>query len=510
MEQTEMKIQLQEILLPQKDICKVAEMYVHKKGKMLEFNGYFNLFYIEKWKQYTMVEHLYISFWAEGYQKLLLFHDQSCVGKYPLEPDCRKEYEAEFPLSDYETGVFWFALVKAEDAPSQLVSGFYTGISKKCWDVALGVDICTFCREEYVEKNIKLLLTRIINRNGLQVSGNVWIYLVDNGQTLKEHRKIMEAIKNSKGRIRVLTNKNAGGAGGFTRGLLQILEEKQAKGLTHTLLMDDDIVLEPDLFVRIYGFLRMRKKEWKDITLGGTMLQAEQKYRLFAAGESWHKGVILNDNKGIDLRYFKSATSRRLLAVHNEKTMYSGWWCCCYSLEVVREDNLPLPLFLHHDDIEFGLRNRKYGIVFLNGVSVWHRNFEYIPPGSNLYYDIRNALIEIALRYGEKRAARYLWQFYWKRLAVRMLRGRKEETVYVLCGAKDFLKGPKWLWEQEPEQLHHKVKDLRAYEMANLWWHSINICWELFWKRRKVVLDYQKNMYQYATRLAWEKYLDIL
>ena len=39
------------------------------------------------------------------------------------------------------------------------------------------------------------------------------------------------------------------------------------------------------------------------------------------------------------------------------------------SLNLVRPDNLPIPLFLHHDDIEFGIRNQKAGIVFLNGLA---------------------------------------------------------------------------------------------------------------------------------------------
>ncbi|MDQ9768331.1 hypothetical protein RFZ33_14760, partial [Acinetobacter baumannii] len=60
-------------------------------------------------------------------------------------------------------------------------------------------------------------------------------------------------------------------------------------------------------------------------------------------------------------------------------------------------DNLPIPLFLHHDDIEYGIRNRDQGIVFLNGIGVWHKGFEQTFPGVNVYYDVRNTLITVAL-----------------------------------------------------------------------------------------------------------------
>ncbi len=58
---------------------------------------------------------------------------------------------------------------------------------------------------------------------------------------------------------------------------------------------------------------------------------------------------------------------------------------------------MPIPLFIHYDDIEFGVRNKNQGIVFLNGVGVWHKGFELLFSGANMYYDTRNNLMQIAL-----------------------------------------------------------------------------------------------------------------
>ena len=47
--------------------------------------------------------------------------------------------------------------------------------------------------------------------------------------------------------------------------MIEAIEEKERLGLTHVQLMDDDAVMDPELFVRAYGFLGMRKDEWEDI-----------------------------------------------------------------------------------------------------------------------------------------------------------------------------------------------------------------------------------------------------
>lgn len=58
---------------------------------------------------------------------------------------------------------------------------------------------------------------------------------------------------------------------------------------------------------------------------------------------------------------------------------------------------MPIPLFIHRDDIEFGLRNAKYGITFLNGVGVWHQGIRVSRLMLIDYYDTRNTLIELAI-----------------------------------------------------------------------------------------------------------------
>ena len=71
--------------------------------------------------------------------------------------------------------------------------------------------------------------------------------------------------------------------------MIEAIEEKERLGLTHVQLMDDDAIMDPELFVRAYGFLGMRKDEWEDIRLGGTLLREDYPYICQAMGE-WFEG----------------------------------------------------------------------------------------------------------------------------------------------------------------------------------------------------------------------------
>ncbi|MEI3199181.1 MAG: hypothetical protein V8S12_01795 [Lachnospiraceae bacterium] len=57
-------------------------------------------------------------------------------------------------------------------------------------------------------------------------------------------------------------------------------------------------------------------------------------------------------------------------------TEYTGWWYTCIPLRCIDNDNLPLPIFIHRDDVEYGLRVGKKKFIFLNGIGVWHEAFE--------------------------------------------------------------------------------------------------------------------------------------
>lgn len=458
-------IQLQSVLLPVEEVCTIPELYFCKSSHRIDFNGYFNLFYIEKRKKYTELKKLFLDICLYGFKELVIVHDGVDLDKVSLDSLSRQSYQIEFPLDRIDTGVFWFALIEDEQADDRFINGFFTTemspehINK----VNIGIDICTFKRESYVARNLKQLKARILDQSTLDVSKHISIFIIDNGRTLDTCEPVQDIVRSCSKNITVFQNKNAGGAGGFTRGMIEILKAKQEKQFTHVLVMDDDAIIEPDLLVRIYGFLSTVKTEWREITVGGAMLREDYPYMLFCAGEWWERGAITNPEMHLDLREWKNATNSYLTETGHEFDRYSGWWCCCYSLDVVREDNLPIPLFIHHDDIEFGLRNQKAGVVFLNGVGVWHRGAELAFPGANIYYDTRNNLIEIALHQSTK-CNKTAKKIMFRTIASAILRLKYKDALLAYRGLTDFLKGPQWLWEQQPDLLNSTIRSM-TYQM---------------------------------------------
>lgn len=462
-------IQLQSILLPSQDICAVPELYFHKNQNRIDFDGYFNLFYLEKRKVYTTIPNLYLNLELQGYTEIILVHDGMDLQRITLQEDERKQYRIRFPYDQYEKGCFWFALVEGKSECKELNGHYISEMgAADVQNVMIGIDICTFKRESYVTRNLKQLQSKILDA-GLQVSDHVQIFVVDNGQTLERYQAVLKIQKECPGQISIFPNRNAGGAGGFTRGMIEILKQKQEKAFTHVLLMDDDAVVEPDTLVRIFGFLSTLKEEWKDIMVGGAMLREDYPHMLFCAGEWWQDGAILNPSMHLDLRMRKNAMDSYLTETGHEHDRYSGWWCCCYSLNVVREDNLPIPLFIHHDDIEFGLRNKKRGIVFLNGVGVWHRGAEINFPGANLYYDVRNNLIEIALHQKEH-PQKTTFKILFKSMTSAAIRLKYQDVQLVYRGFADFMKGPEWLHDRNPEQLNAEIRSIapKMYSIEEL------------------------------------------
>ena len=457
-------MRLQTILKPNKEICEIEELYFHREGNLIFADGFFNLFYIEKRKKYTSIERLFLCLKLRGYSIIHLMHDREEISCTELSASEEGIYRFELPYQDTEQGVFWFSLektaceVEETSTETENIYGWYEGEASELNEINIAVDICTYRRENYVLRNMQSICSHIFEKRDLEVGDHLRVWLIDNGKTLMQHTEIQELLA-KENRITICPNKNAGGAGGFTRGMLEVLQKKEALGLTHILLMDDDAVFDPDIFVRIYGLLTTLKPEYRDITIGGNLMREDYPYLQQACGERFEHFIVQNAYALKDMREFKNCVSAYMTEPEMPAGTYSGWWCCCYSLNTVRKDNLPIPLFIHHDDIEFGMRNQDKRIIFLNGIGAWHRGFELTFTGVNRYYDIRNALITMALFYPETSRLQIL-KFVWRAMTGVLISYRYEETKFAYRGFRDFCRGPEWLWSQDAEKLNN---ELRSY-----------------------------------------------
>ena len=288
---------------------------------------------------------------------------------------------------------------------------------------------------------------------------NLHFFIIDNGQTLKDNSEFCELVDRAGDfgkRIRVIPNANTGGAGGFGRGMQEAIDKKAELGITHLLMMDDDAVFDPDLFVRLYGFLSMLRPEYKDITVGGALLREDYKYIQHAAGEWFTHYCVVNKHPLVDMREYTNCVADWMTGTEDEHSLYGAWWCCCYHMDAITRENLPLPLFVHHDDIQFGMKQVDRGIVFLNGVCVWHQGFELVFPGVKQYYNMRNTLITMSMF--EPDVLRKSYRYWAVRRYIGMLISlRYADCEFVYRGLVDFFKGREWLLESDPEAIHKEL-----------------------------------------------------
>ncbi len=450
------------------ELDEVQKVITFEKHGKIWFDTYFNGFSIQKWMKYTVLSEVSLKLTLSGKFRVTLYgkeaiHDEvneSVFSRTIVETKEPKEFEFSYKNGNGK-GMYTFWLEALEDG-SRFFGGEYVGNIPKeqVRDVKIGIGICTFKREAFIEKNLRILREAVLENEDSPLYGHLEVFVADNGKTL-------EAEKLQGNQIHIYPNRNLGGAGGFTRDLMEMRAGNDTWKITHALLMDDDIVIEPEALVKTYTILSILKDEYADAFVGGSMLRLDKQYLQVESGASWNGGQLNSLKRNLDLREAVNCLFNEV----EEYTEFNAWWYCCFPLGVVRDDNLPMPIFIRGDDLEYGLRNMKH-LILMNGICVWHEPFENKYSSFLEYYIIRNQLIDNAFHcpwYGAKQLKREAWT----RCKQEIMFYRYKNVDLYLQGVKDFLKGPGWLMEQDGEELHkqimaagYKAQDVEKLPMA--------------------------------------------
>lgn len=466
---------LQRILFPKIGVCTTEELYYRKidtakledidienddekiifknRKSSLLFDTYFNSFSIEKWNKYTKLQDVYIRLRLNGKFKITLInrtkiHDdvfENILKETVFESNSIENIELMFDSFD-KKGIYTFK-IEALECDSIFYGGeYFTKISEnELKNVKIAIDICTFGREKFIERNLNILKESILENPKSILYNKLKVYIADNGKTL-------DIDKLATNDIHIFPNKNVGGAGGFTRGLIEILNGNE--GITHALIMDDDIIIEPASIEKTYVFLSLRKDKYDDLFIGGSMLRLDDQYTQIENGARWNAGNIDSLKHGLDLRNCDAV-------IHNEieeYTEYNAWWYCCIPMSIVTEENLPLPIFIRGDDLEYGLRNIKH-IVNLNGICVWHEPFENKYSSFLHYYILRNMLIDNAIHVENYSKWSFI-KLFFKRITREMAYYRYKNVDLMYKAVEDFYKGIDWLKETDGELLHKEIMNM--------------------------------------------------
>ena len=408
-----------------------------KSGETVSFNTYFNCFSYTKYLKYTSVNQVSFSCKIEGEARasLCVFDGQNEV---VLCSDTVKDGTVSLSASLStlpQRAILYPVITAVSDATAS--DGFYSCENAEPCHIDCAIAICTFKREESTLNNLKILSDAdfsFVNK----------IFVIDNGQTLN-------ASQHSSDLISVLPNKNFGGSGGFTRGIM----EAHRGGHTHVILMDDDVVIFPEAIERITVFMSLLLPEYKNAHFSAAMLPLSKMHMQYEMGARWNGHRIQSFKPDADVLNPTELVNN----LDEDPVEYGAWWCFCFPLSDVDSFGLPLPLFIKFDDVEYGMRTCKGApIVTMNGVCVAHEDFDRKYSMHLDYYALRNQLITLACHKKQTRlgAIARLWK-----CTLRQTFLYRYDTLGLQYKAFcDFLKGADFLISTNEEDLNKHIMSI--------------------------------------------------
>lgn len=424
------------------------------QGEIVSSNTYFNSLYEPFYAKYTTLKSVYyklnllgdftLSIYREkhGSRDRQLLHCQSLT-------DCQFSHpvQVNIPTFAEDSGRIYFELTCVGDR----------GLFKESWiatdespqrTVNLGIISCTYKKEAYITKTVNTILN-----DSLLHQKSYGIFVIDNGQTLDQ-----QIFQDD--RVHLIPNRNVGGSGGFTRGLVEALKNES---YTHFLFMDDDVELDSEVIYRLFLLYEYAES---DFAIAGAMLDLHERHLLFEAGAKYASSLFRDGfepfeltplKTDLDLRRSKSLNS--LLV--EEPVDYGGFWFFAFPKSFVEKIGLPLPFFIKGDDIEFGLRISRQlqeKIIAFPTIAVWHEPFYTKFPIWDRYYYFRNFLAIHAMHGSLS---------YFKavkditvRLIYMLLFFDYNSASMMIKGFEDYLQGPDLLKQLDAETYHSDIVKL--------------------------------------------------
>ncbi|MCX7592254.1 MAG: glycosyltransferase [Fischerella sp.] len=422
----------------------------------ISLNTYFNSIYEKYYTKYTSINSLYYLLKIEGDFKVFAYRETSEASSRELIfsqtikgcqlseyvkiilPELKQNQAASRIYLEItclsEQGLFTEGLVVTEQAKHR--------------DVSLAIITCTFKKEVYVKKTVDTIL-----QDSFLQDKKFKVFVVDNGKTLNT-----SDFKDY--RVELISNRNVGGSGGFTKGLIEALQEGV---YTHFLFMDDDIELDSEAIYRLFSLYEYAKQ---DFAVAGSMLDLYKKHILYEAGAIYNKSI--DEEGNIKQDKFTGYPLKHKLDLRNTTTLnslllednidYGGFWFFAFSKEIVERIGLPLPLFIKIDDMEFGLRINEHfnrGIVAFPSIAVWHEPFYAKRPIWDFYYYIRNHLITNSIHSSLEYVKTV--KIFTHCILYYLFIFDYNSAQMVVKGFEDYMQGPNFITSNDPEILHAKI-----------------------------------------------------
>ena len=417
-------------------------------GDRLDLDTYFNAFDERVWRRHATVGRLSLALALTGRALVQLRRHAGTTTLLAeaITEDAVQSRSLLLPVPDpphpRAAGRLSLEITALEDGVTLQSGAWLTDAAPR--DAGLAIVICTCNRDRPLEALLRTLAA------DLEAAAAVDALIVVNNGAPGLAARLDPALNPS---LHIVEQLNIGGAGGFSRGLL---EARAIRGITHAVLIDDDVALEPEAILRTSRFIRHAHA---DTVLGGHMLDLFRPTILYEAGARIDPARLGLIPQRLQSKLDTSADLDALLEptpVH-----YYGWWFMALPLALLDRHGWPMPCFIRGDDVEFGLRLHDAGVpsTTMLGVGIWHEPFTAKLGSWHLYYECRNMLALAAWRLNLPRARLIRVVAGW--ITADLLTFRYQRAALLLRAIEDFLSGPTIL-DRDPRTLHASLAETRA------------------------------------------------
>jgi galactofuranosylgalactofuranosylrhamnosyl-N-acetylglucosaminyl-diphospho-decaprenol beta-1,5/1,6-galactofuranosyltransferase len=417
------------------------------KGAKVSFNSYFNSFYESYWVDCAPVKDLVLEISFDGSLLVEIYRDSKDSGCQliwfqRIVSDGVSGIKVRIPVNGLgevgESGRIFADFSARKKSHIKKVSFKTTTPPLRKPKISLG--ICTFKREPFLFRNLQAILD---DKEAAQCIDN--IIVVNQGPTFSTP-SLTKLIAQSD-RILLIEQGNHGGCGGFTRTMHEALK---LEGVTHHVLMDDDASIDARILSNLANFLAYSSE---DIVVGGHMLDLLRPTVLYEAG-----AVVKPNSRIRSLHHNYDLRTVESLIPFNKCHFsdYNAWWFCAIPTKHIEEAQLPAPIFIRGDDMEYGIRLQERGVktIAMPGIAVWHEPFYVKVGGWQTYYDLRNRLI-LASVYSHRFAIETPKNIIWFMMQALATHDYMSAALLVKA-VQDFLQGPSF-FDQGADVIHTEV-----------------------------------------------------
>ena len=428
-----------------------------RSGEKMSFGTYFNAFPASYWRRWSIVTDVTLTIAVRGTGATVLVYKSMANGESQRVDSATTgeqgsaTFTFDLTLKPFvDGGWYWYDVIAGDD-DTVVESAEWTAEvpEDRAAHGTVDLAITTMNRPDFCAK----LIGQIGDDEDLRPYLDTVFVMEQGTQKVVDSPEFAKAEAALGAQLRMIEQGNLGGSGGYARGQLESVRKGTA---TYAMMMDDDVVCEPEGIIRAITFGDLARRP---TIVGGHMFSIYSRSRLHSFGEIVHPWRFwwmspLDTFPDWDLAARNLRSTRWL---HKRVDVdFNGWFMCLIPRQVLEEIGLSLPLFIKWDDSEYGLRAKEagYPTVTFPGAAVWH--VPWTDKNDALdwqaYFHVRNRFVAALLHSSYPKGGRLVFEN--RNHQIDHLVSMQYSTVEIRHQAMlDVLSGPDHLHEVLPTKL---------------------------------------------------------